>query len=88
MHPKVAAVVTHCGWGGTLECISGGPSAMPRTPQVIAFALARFKCTRMRMRMHLVGTCGHGHHGNSEQVWYAVVGMATMAVQTRCDTQY
>lgn len=23
-HPKVAAVITHCGWGGTLECIAAG----------------------------------------------------------------
>eukprot|EP00929_Paragymnodinium_shiwhaense_P030683 TRINITY_DN17349_c0_g1_i1.p1 TRINITY_DN17349_c0_g1~~TRINITY_DN17349_c0_g1_i1.p1 ORF type:complete len:478 (-),score=105.48 TRINITY_DN17349_c0_g1_i1:279-1712(-) len=28
-HPKVVAVVTHCGWGGVLECINGGKPMLP-----------------------------------------------------------
>merc|ERR1719506_2254379 len=28
-HDKVAAVVTHCGWGGILECIAGGKPILP-----------------------------------------------------------
>ena len=28
-HDKIAAVITHCGWGGTLECISGGKPVLP-----------------------------------------------------------